>query len=144
MKLTSGEAARHWWLVSIGSGNGLVLLGSNHYLCWCWPRSISPYDTIRPQVNYFFFLSGKDFYHKMEGKTGKSKTAVLFPLAQLCNWHLIFFGLIMQGWRVLDSTRFLPWYLPVNTVLGKTGFGLPKWEKLGKTQLNYLNNFIYQ
>ena len=49
-----------------------------------------------------------------------------------------------QGWRVLDSTRFLPRYLPVKTVLGKTGFGRPKWEKLGKTQLNYLNNFIYQ
>ena len=48
-----------------------------------------------------------------------------------------------QGWRVLDSTRFLPRYLPVNTVLVKTGFGHPKWEKLGKTQLNYLNNFIY-
>ena len=29
-------------------------------------------------------------------------------------------------------------------VVGKTGLGHPKWEKLGKTQLNYLNNFIYQ
>ena len=40
-----------------------------------------------------------------------------------------------QGWRVLDGTRFLPRYLPVNTVLGKTGFGHPKWGKPGKTQL---------
>ena len=42
-----------------------------------------------------------------------------------------------QGWRVSDGTRFLPRYLPVNTVLGKTGFGHPKWEKPGKTQLRY-------
>ena len=42
-----------------------------------------------------------------------------------------------QGWRVLDGTRFLPWYLPVNTVLGKTGFGHPKWEKLGITRLHF-------
>ena len=28
-------------------------------------------------------------------------------------------------------------HLPVNTVLGKTGFGHPKWEKSGKTQLRY-------
>ena len=52
-------------------------------------------------------------------------------------WEQIFEGKLTvdQGWRVLDGTRFLPWYLPVNTVLGKTGFGHPKWEKLGKTQL---------
>ena len=52
-------------------------------------------------------------------------------------WHY-------QGWRVLDGTWFLPWYLPVNTILGKTGFGHPKWEKLGKTQLHFKNNFICQ
>ena len=51
------------------------------------------------------------------------------------SYHLIMHT--YQGWRVLDSTRFLPWYLPVNTVLGKTGFGRPKWEKLGKTQLHF-------
>ena len=50
--------------------------------------------------------------------------------------------IVRQGWRVLEGTRFLPRYLPVNTGLGKTGFGHPKWEKLGKTQLNYLNNFL--
>ena len=43
-----------------------------------------------------------------------------------------------QGWRVLDGTRFLPWYLPINTILGKTGFGHPKWEKLGKHDLTLL------
>ena len=48
-----------------------------------------------------------------------------------------------QGWRVLDGTRFLPRYLPVNTVLGKTGFGHPKWEKPGKTQLrSCLSNLV--
>ena len=50
-----------------------------------------------------------------------------------------------QGWRVLDGTQFLPWYLSVNTVLGKTGFGLSKWEKLEKHNftyetISYINN----
>ena len=53
--------------------------------------------------------------------------------------------IISQGWRVLDGTRFLPWYLPVNTVLGKTGFGHLKWKKPGKTQLRpWLSNLVHQ
>ena len=42
-----------------------------------------------------------------------------------------------QGWRVLDGTRFLPWYLPVNTVLEKTGFGHPKWENWEKHNFTF-------
>ena len=37
-----------------------------------------------------------------------------------------------QGWKVLDGTRFLPWYLPVNTVLGKQVLDTQSgknWEK---------------
>ena len=50
---------------------------------------------------------------------------------------LVAFNALCQGWRVLDCTRFLPLYLPVNTIMGKTGFGHPKWEKLGKTQPHF-------
>ena len=30
----------HWWLVSIGSGNGLVTQASSHCLNQCWPSSV--------------------------------------------------------------------------------------------------------
>ena len=39
----------HRSLVSIGSGNGLVPSGNNHYLSQCWHRSMSPYGVTRPQ-----------------------------------------------------------------------------------------------
>ena len=44
----------------------------------------------------------------------------------------------------LEGFRWYPgllWYLPVNTLLGKTGFGHPKWEKPGKTQCAYSIRF---
>ena len=65
-------------------------------------------------------------------------------VTQSLSVHVIYATHIDQGWRVLDGTRFLPRYLPVNTVLGKTGFGHPKWEKPGKTQIrSFLSNLVH-
>ena len=46
-------------------------------------------------------------------------------------------GYFKSGLEGFGRYPVLPWYLPVNTVLGKTGFGHPAWEKLGKTQLHF-------
>ena len=50
----------------------------------------------------------------------------------------------LQGWRVLDDTRFLPRYLPVNTVLGKLVLDVQSgknWEKHNLTiqTISYIN-----
>ena len=50
----------NWLLVSIGSGNGLVMIrhqGSSHYLDQWWPRSIILYGITRPKwVDILGFL----------------------------------------------------------------------------------------
>ena len=50
------------------------------------------------------------------------------------------YGRVGGFWTVPCIYRGKP---PLNTVLGKTGFGHPKWEKLGKTHSSLLNVTFY-
>ena len=50
VKLPSGEChRRHWWLVNIDSGNGLVPSGTKPLMNQCWPSSMMLYHVTRPQ-----------------------------------------------------------------------------------------------
>ena len=82
----------------------------------------------------------------------KQETGLLYGMiAQLSSiakcWNI--FLQVHTGMFIMELEGF-SWYLVFtlvfigNAILGRTGFVHPKWTKLGTTQIDFLNNFIYQ
>ena len=64
---------------------------TSHYLCQCWPRSMSPNDVTRPQCKWVLFLQN-EFHVPVLGSLFFSIARVLwdafFPISLLVYWIL--------------------------------------------------------
>ena len=100
----------HQWSVNIGSGNGLVPAGNNHYLSQCWPTSMSPKGITRPQgVNPLCADHG--IFHRVPTLSGGLNSR-LFP-DHFCDFQDRFLSYLInnmlprKGYKTQSKTKLI-------------------------------------